>query len=58
MIKRITAEKVNANRKKWFVTLSIDTAKRFSKASGNLQIYRLPNGAYAIRKGKNSPETA
>ena len=52
--KRIAQETVMGNRKGYFVTWSIETAKRV--ASGR-RIYQLPNGAYAIRKTKKSPKT-
>lgn len=46
-IRGIKAETINRNRDKWFVTFSIELARK--KAKGKI-VYRLPNGAYAVRK--------
>ena len=55
-VKKITAESVNrqGGKKKWYITLSKELANRYAKAAGNNKIiYRLPNGAYALRRSKN-----
>lgn len=46
-IRKIKAETVNRNRNKWYLTFSLDRAKRLA---GTKTIYRLPNGVYAVRK--------
>ena len=53
-MRSITQETVMKNRQKWFVTFSVDVAKRYAK-NANRTIYKLPNGAYAIRKIKGIP---
>ena len=47
MIKRIAAEKVNRNKKKWFTSFSIKSAKN---RAGRKQIYRTPSGVYVWRR--------
>lgn len=47
-IRKIRAETVVMNRKKWFLTHAISVAERASK-DWNRTIYRLPNGVYALR---------
>jgi hypothetical protein len=53
MVRKIKAETVTANRKKWFLTHSIANAEKASK-NWNRTIYRIPNGVYCVRlpKGK------
>lgn len=51
--KSISAETVNKNRDKWYLTYNQRVAKNYAgttKQTYRLQIYRLPNGIYAIRK--------
>ena len=54
--KKISAEAVNSDRGKWHITWSEKNAHDFAKdastSSKPKRIYRLPNGAFAIRKGK------
>lgn len=46
-IKTKRAEIINQNRKKWYLTFSIELARKYA---GKKQVYRLPNGVYAVRK--------
>ena len=48
-MEKISQETVMKDRSKWVITLSIDNAKRASK-DFNHSIYKMPNGAYAVRK--------
>lgn len=52
--KNISQETVMRNRKGYFVTRSVDMARKFAKGR---RIYQLPNGAYVVRKTKSSPKT-
>lgn len=46
-IKKKSAEVINRNRSKWHLTFSKKNAENYA---GRRQIYRIPSGAYAIRK--------
>ena len=46
-IKKISAEKVNRDKSKWYTTLSLKSAK---SRAGRKQIYRTPSGVYVWRK--------
>ena len=53
-VKKIKAEVINRDRKKWYVTASIELARRYAKAcGGDKVIYQVPNGVYALRRSKN-----
>jgi len=47
MIKKISAEKVNRNKSKWYTSFSIKSAKN---RAGRKQIYRAPSGVYVWKK--------
>ena len=46
-IKYISAEKVNRDRKKWYTSLSLSSARKRAKRK---QIYRVPNGIFVWRR--------
>ena len=46
-IKSKRAELINRDKKKWHLTFSIKNARNYA---GRNQVYRLPNGIYAVRK--------
>ena len=47
---KIKAETVNSNKSKYFLTHSLNVAKRYKLAKKGRRIYKLPNGVYAIKK--------
>ena len=46
-VKSKRAELITGNRDKWHLTFSIKNARKYA---GRKQVYRLPNGVYAVRK--------